>query len=59
MTTSHAIRVAEGEGGSLAPRADSSALFSALFWVAAIGILILTGWKKIKKKKPKQSNEGL
>lgn len=59
MTASHAIRVAEGEGGSLSPRADSSALFSALFWVVAIGILILTGWKKIKKKKPKQSNEGL
>lgn len=48
MTTSHAIRVAEGEGGSLAPRADSSALFSALFWVAAIGILFLTCWKKKK-----------
>lgn len=63
MTASHAIRVAEGEGGSLAPRAGSSALFSALFCVVAISILFLTCWisrrQKIKQTNNKKYHEGL
>ena len=57
MTASHAIRVAEGEGGSLAPRADSSALFSALFWVVAISILFLTCWISRREKTNKQTTK--